>query len=293
MNYHGDGFAIISPVRNEADFLPRTIEATLSQTLKPRAWVIVDDGSTDDTLAIAQKAASQHAFIKTVTRKDRGFRLAGAGVIEAFYDGYGLLKDEPWEFLVKMDGDVTFDATYFEQCFARFKSDPKLGIGSGTVCCLKSNVLQPESTVDPAFHVRGATKIYRRVCWDAIGGLIRAPGWDTMDEVKANMLGWKTLTFPEINLLHLRHAGEAYGAWSNWTKNGMANYVVGYHPLFMLLKCCKRVFVRPYVLSAVGLFFGYFKGYITRRAQVDDKALIRYFKGQQMNLLLGKKSLWK
>jgi glycosyltransferase involved in cell wall biosynthesis len=292
MNSRKDSFAIVSPVRNEADFLPKTIEAIVSQTIRPLSWVIVDDGSTDDTLAIAQKAASQYSFIKAISRPDRGFRLAGTGVIEAFYDGYNLLKDEPWDFLVKMDADVTFDPTYFEECYERFKSDPKLGIGGGTICSLKSNVLQPES-VDPAFHVRGATKIYRRECWDGIGGLIRAPGWDTLDEVKANMLGWTTLTFPEIRLLHFRPAGEAYGRWSNWTKNGMANYILAYHPLFMFLKCCKRMFVKPYVLSAIGLFFGYFKGYVTNRAQVDDRELIRYFRHQQMNMLLGRKSLWK
>jgi len=107
------------------------------------------------------------------------------------------------------------------------------------------------------------------------------------------MLGWTTLTFPEIRLQHFRPAGDAYGAWSNWTKNGMANYVLAYHPLFMFLKCCKRLFVKPYVLSAIGLLFGYFKGYVTKAPRVDDRELIRYFRRQQMNLLLGKKSLWK
>jgi glycosyltransferase involved in cell wall biosynthesis len=292
MNSRKESFAIVSPVRNEAAFLPKTIEAIVSQTIRPHIWVIVDDGSTDDTLAIAHQAASQYSFIKTISRADRGFRLAGKGVIEAFYDGYNLLKDEPWEFLVKMDADVTFGPTYFEECYERFKSDQKLGIGGGTVCSLKSNALQPEA-VDPAFHVRGATKIYRRECWNAIGGLIRAPGWDTLDEIKANMLGWTTLTFPEIRLLHFRPAGEAYGTWSNWTKNGMANYVLAYHPLFMFLKCCRRVFAKPYVVSALGLGFGYCKGYVTNAAQVGDRELIRYFRRQQMNRLLGKKSLWK
>ena len=101
--------------------------------------------------------------------------------------------------------------------------------------CVRAKGKTKAESKDPAFHVRESTKIYRRECWHQIGGLIRAPGWDTYDEVKANMLGWKTRTFNKIELVHHRPTGGAYGAWSDNVKNGLANYVVGYHPLFMLL----------------------------------------------------------
>jgi glycosyltransferase involved in cell wall biosynthesis len=283
---------VISPVRNEAEFLPETIRCMAAQSVLPAQWIIVDDGSTDSTSSIVKSAAARHPWIKAIHRKDRGFRQAGSGVMEAFYDGYEALSDPGWQFVTKFDGDLSFPADYFEQCFGYFSKDPRLGIGGGTICNVVDDTLEAESKVDPAFHVRGATKIYRRECWEQIGGLIRAPGWDTVDEVKANMLGWATRTFPDLKLLHHRPAGQAYGQWSNLIKNGRANYVAGYHPLFMLLKCIRRLFEKPYVIEGVGLWFGFLGGYLRQVPQVPDKDVIRYFRRQQINRLLGRKSLW-
>jgi biofilm PGA synthesis N-glycosyltransferase PgaC len=292
-------YVIITPVRNEGPHFHQTIDSVLSQTLRPQAWIIVDDGSTDITPLLADAAAAQHPWIRVVHRTDRGFRKQGGGVIEAFYDGFSklsTLNPQPstieWDFLVKLDGDLSFSADYFEQCFARFAADPQLGIGGGRVYCRVNGATVEDSPGDPAFHVRGATKIYRRATWDAIGGLVRAPGWDTLDEVKANMLGWKTCSFHDLRLVQLKPTGSADGSWKNWVKNGRANYITGYHPLFMLLKCFKRVFQPPYGLAALGLIGGFCAGYIKRLPQVPDPDLIRYLRQQQMNRLLGKPSLW-
>jgi hypothetical protein len=212
--------------------------------------------------------------------------------MEAFYHGFDAVESLSWQFLVKLDGDLTFSKDYFEGCLKRFEADPKLGIAGGTICNEVDGALEAESKIDPVFHVRGATKIYRRECWQGIGGLIRAPGWDTVDEVKANMLGWRTCTFPELKLEHHRPAGQAYGRWSNLIKNGRANYIAGYHPLFMAIKCARRLFEKPYILEGFGLWLGFAGGYLSRVPRVTDKEVIAYFRRQQMNRLLGKKSLW-
>ena len=292
-------YIVISPVRNEEQYLPQAIQCMAAQTARPLCWLLIDDGSTDSTGRIIDDAAAQHPWLKALHRKDRGFRQAGGGVMEAFCDGYGRLSafnpqpaDLSWQFLVKFDGDLSFSSDYFEQCFNRFANDPKLGIGGGTICNQLNGALEVESKVDPVFHVRGATKIYRRQCWDQIGGLIRAPGWDTVDEVKANMLGWTTRTFPDLKLVHNRPAGMAYGQWSNLLKNGRANYIAGYHPLFMLLKCIRRCFEKPYLLEGCGLWLGFVTGYLKRIPQAPDPNVTRYLRRQQLNRLLGKPSLW-
>ena len=285
-------YVIISPVRNEEQFLPCTLKSLAEQTIRPTRWVIVDDGSTDQTKRIAEQAAEQFPWIKVVARKDRGFRQAGTGVIQAFYDGYAAVADDGWDFVVKLDGDVTLLPDYFERCLAHFAANDRLGIAGGTVCRRVPTGLEPESKVDPPFHVRGATKIYRRECWQQIGGLLRQPGWDTLDEVKANMLGWLTVTFSEIQLEHHRPAGGAYGTWNNWVKNGLANYIAGYHPLFMAVKCLKRAMNPPVVVGAAGLWWGFLSGYLRGVAQVDDRELICYFRKQQISRLLGRPSLW-
>ena len=288
---NNSAYVIISPVRNEEEFLPLTLASVAAQSILPRLWIIVNDGSTDGTGSIIDEAARKHDWIKAVHRPDRGSRQAGSGVMEAFYDGYAQVP-VGWDYLIKLDGDLSFEADYFERCFQHFLAEPRLGIGGGTVCTSVNGSLSVESKIDPRFHVRGATKIYRHECWQQLGGLIRAPGWDTVDELKANMLGWTTRTFSDLQLVHHRPAGDAYGTWSNWTKNGRANYVAGYHPLFMLLKCARRTLEKPYLVEACGLWLGFLGGYLQRVPQVPDRHLIKYFRRQQMNRLLGRKSLW-
>jgi poly-beta-1,6-N-acetyl-D-glucosamine synthase len=285
-------YVIISPVRNEEEHLPLTIQSVRTQTALPRKWVLVNDGSNDGTGTIADAAARECNWIRALHRPDRGFRKPGGGVIESFYDGLRAIGTEPWDFLVKLDGDLSFANDYFARCLRHFEEHPRLGITGGTVCCFRQGMLDIESKIDPRFHVRGATKIYRQACWRDIGGLLESPGWDTLDEVKANMLGWDTYTLAEVRLTHHRPAGGASGAWKNWVKNGRANYVAGYHPLFMLAKCFRRMWDRPYLLASCGLLAGFVGGYLQRIPQVDDQELIRYFRQQQIRRLLLKKSLW-
>lgn len=287
-----EDYVVVTPVRNEAAHFSETIASVLAQKHRPVRWVIVDDGSNDGTDRIADEASRNHTWIQVVHRPDRGFRKQGGGVIEAFYEGFSLCKEIPWKFLVKLDGDLSFPGDYFEACLNRFAENAKLGIGGGTICRLEHGDLTAETHGDPRFHVRGATKIYRRECWDQIGGLLKAPGWDTIDELKANMLGWQTVTFSDLKLHQHKDTGSADGAWRNWVKNGLANYISCYHPLFMFAKCLKRSISRPYLLGALGLAAGFVSGYIRRVPRLDDLALARYIRGQQLRKLTLRPSLW-
>jgi biofilm PGA synthesis N-glycosyltransferase PgaC len=285
-------YIIITPVRNEGAHFAETIASMVAQTVRPMMWVIVDDGSKDETGPLADAAAKQHTWIQVIHRADRGFRQQGTGVIQAFYEGFELCRNLNWNFLVKFDGDLSFTNDYFESCLGRFAKSPKLGIGGGVICRSENGGLVVESRGDPRFHVRGATKIYRRECWDQIGGLLKAPGWDTVDELKANMLGWETYTFEDLKLRQHKDTGSADGAWRNWVKNGLANYVSAYHPLFMAAKCTKRAFARPYLLGAVGLAYGFVSGYVRRFPRVDDSAFASYVRSQQLRKLMMRPSIW-
>lgn len=284
-------YVIITPARDEAAYIEKTIQSVTAQTIQPAEWIIVNDGSVDDTGPIAESYAKQHPWIKVVHRDNRGFRKAGGGVIEAFYDGFNALRPGPWDFIVKLDGDLSFEPDYFGRCFDRFATEPKLGIAGGDIYHLIDGKYKLEE--GRRFHVRGATKIYRRECWEAIGGLIAAPGWDAVDEVKANMLGWETKSLADLRVIHHRYTGGADGSWRTAVKDGRADYIVGYHPLFMLFKCVKRAAERPYVLQALALFYGFVGGYAKKIPRVNDKEVVRYTRSQQIARLLGRPSIWK
>ena len=283
-------YVIVTPVRDEAEFIEHTIQAVMSQTVRPIEWIIVDDGSTDGTGRILREYVAV-PWIRVVTRPNRGFRKSGGGVVEAFYDGFGVLRSDDWHFIVKLDGDLTFASEYFEKCFEYFEKQPRLGIGGGEIYHDVEGERKCEH--NPRFHVRGATKIYRRRCWEEIGGLWKAPGWDTIDEVHANMLGWETRSFEDLHLLHHRLTGSADGAIRDRIKHGVACYVSGYHPLFVGASCVYRLFKKPYLIGSIAMCYGFLKGYVTRTPQVNDYKLIHYTRSQQLRRLCGMQTIWK
>jgi biofilm PGA synthesis N-glycosyltransferase PgaC len=284
-------YVVITPVRDEEAHIRSTIESMVQQTVAPKEWVIIDDGSKDGTGKVIDEYARRYSWIKVVHREDRGFRKAGGGVVDAFNDGYRALTCNDWQFVVKFDGDLTFDADYFEKCFDEFQRDHKLGIGGGVICYVSDGKKSFEEA--PAFHVRGATKIYRKACWDSLGGLLAAPGWDTLDEVKANSLGWTTRSFPHLHLVHQRDTGAADGVWPSLVKYGRANYICGYHPLFMISKCIVRLVRKPYLVGSIGLMYGFVSGYLTNLPQVSDRDTIAYLRRQQLGRLFGGETIWK
>lgn len=288
---HGHRYVIVTPVRNESLHIERTLRSVMGQTVLPLRWVIVDDGSSDGTGEILQRHAARTGWISVVHRPDRGYRAAGGGVIEAFYAGYDLCADEQWDFIVKLDGDVSFAPDYFERCLDRFAADVRLGIGGGTVLRVERGQPRIDSPGDPAFHVRGATKIYRRDCWEGIGPLVVGPGWDTIDEVKANLYGWSTRTFGDLAVVHHKPTGAADGRWRDAYKNGRANYAAGYHPLFMVAKCVKRSVRRPVLVQSIAMLAGFCSGYLQAVPQAEQE-VVRYLRKQQIRRLLLRPGLY-
>lgn len=284
-------YVIITPVRNEEDNIERTIHSVLNQTICPSQWIIVDDGSTDNTPHILKMHVSDYPWIKTFTRENRGHRSSGTGVMESFIFGIEQITEHNWDFLVKLDADMSFDTKYFENIISKFVNNPNLGIGGGTILININGRNDIERPKDPKFHVRGATKFYRKECFLQIQPFVVGPGWDTVDELKANMLGWTTKTFKDLYIYHNKLTGIADGSFKNSVKNGLANYVTGYSPIFMFFKCLLRIFERPHFVITFGLLCGYIYGYISNSPQVNND-LKSYIRSEQRKQLLFRDSLW-
>ncbi len=285
-------YVLVTPVRDEAEHVGLTIQAVASQTIKPLRWVIVDDGSTDGTSAILDELARLYPWMTIVHRPNRGFRANGGGVMDAFHAGFPAVESLDWDYVVKLDADLSFAPDYFERCMARFDAQPKLGIGGGTICSLVDGVERVEFPGDPRFHVRGATKIYRRACWNQITPLIKAAGWDTIDEIRANYFGWQTATFADLPLVQHKATGSADGSWANSFKNGKANYITGYHPAFMAAKCVRRLLRKPYLVDGIAMSAGFLSGYFKRVPQLADTETIKYLRHQQLRRLLLRPSIY-
>lgn len=283
-------YVIVTPVRDEAAYLPFTLQSVTRQTHLPAEWVIVNDGSTDQTGEIIDAYAQRFPWIRRVDRTDRGYRQCGGAIIEAFNSGYDALRTRDWDVLVKLDGDLSFPPGFFAAALHEFSEEPRLGIGGGTLFHIRDGREEIERC--PKFHVRGGAKMFRRACWDQLDGLWVGYGSDTIDEVTANMHGWTTRSFPHLMMRHHRYTGASYGRWGSLVKDGKCDYMSGYHPLFMATKVIVRLARPPYLLGSLGLLCGFAAGYLQRMPRVGPE-IRAYIRGQQRARLLGQPTIWK
>jgi len=256
-------YLIISPVRNEAAYLQRTIDSITAQTIRPALWLIVDDGSNDETPKIVEAAAARHDWIRLYRRPDRGVRKVGGGVIEAFNDGLRQVDLNDFDYLCKLDGDLELEPTYYERLFEKFDADPRLGTASGKCWLVTDEGLEQERTNDQ-FSL-GACKTYRRECFQAIGGFVQEVMGDGIDCHRCHMLGWRAASFhdEELKIKHLRRMGSSFqNIYRGRLRWGYGQYFMGTHPLYALAIAGYRMLERPWLIGGMLIFIGYLNGYL-------------------------------
>ena len=277
---------IVSPCRNEADYMRRTLDSVVGQSLRPARWVIVDDGSTDATPRILDEYAAQHDWIEVVRRADRGRRAVGPGVIEAFYDGYDRVRDQGHPYLCKLDLDLDLPPRYFETLIQRMEADPRIGTCSGKPYIRRNGRLVSERRGDEMSV--GMTKVYRRACFDAIGGFVHEVMWDAIDCHKARQLGWKAVSWddPDLNFEHLRPMGSSQTSiWTGKRRHGYGQYYMGSDPLYFLATCVFRMAEPPYVLGGLAMAQGYLGAWLRRAPRHGDAELRAFIRAYQRRAL--------
>ena len=279
-------YIVISPVRNEEKYIEKTIQSVVSQTTRPLEWIIVNDGSTDGTGEIIRKYAEKYQWIKLVNRTDRGFTAVGKGVIEVFNEGLKNVNYSNWSFIVKLDGDLSFDNDFFEKLVNKFHEDKKMGIAGGTAYVPEKGHLYKERM--PSFHPHAVARMYRRECFEQIGGLAETLGWDTIDLLRAQMKGWQTRRYEDIKIIHHRRMASRNGLWEGKVRTGRNFYITAYHPLFLIARSVYRLKEKPYFVESFGVIWGYLQAMWNREPLVvmpQEKAFLQ--KQQLKRLLLG------
>ena len=226
---------MISPAKDESKYLDCAIASMAAQTHRPATWIIVNDGSSDDTGAIADRAATRYPWIHPLHRPTGTGRRVGPGVIEAFYAGLELADLNAYDFVCKLDADLELPPHYFENLMARFEADPKLGTASGKVYLVEDGHKIFERTNDE--FSMGAAKLYRRQCFQEIGGFVREVLWDGIDCHRCRMLGWKAASYhdPELAIHHPRPMGSSHkNIYHGRMRWGRGQYFMGTHPLYLL-----------------------------------------------------------
>jgi poly-beta-1,6-N-acetyl-D-glucosamine synthase len=260
----------------------------ISQKQQPMRWIVIDDGSSDATGAILDKAAKEHRWIEP-HHLPRGRERAPGG--ESLIMQFLPPETTTYDHLLRVDADVSFDSDLVEALLMEFVRDPALGI-AGPVLLEPSRSGWHEVRA-PRFHVPGPLKMYSQKCFAAIGGLEPGLGWDTIDETTALMLGFATRSFPDIRAFHHRRQGAASGALRNRVAQGLAAYNAGYSPAFMIARAGWNVFEDPPIFSSAAMLAGYCQGFLKRSSRPAPPALVKFVRRQQRRRLLMMESVWR
>ena len=283
-------YLVISPCRNEADYMRRTLDSMVAQSEVPALWLIVDDGSTDETPEILADYASRYDWIRVVKKPDRGHRAVGPGVIEAFYFGLDTVDAAQFPYLCKLDLDLDLPEGYFAGLMDRMEANPRIGTCSGKPYIRRGGELVSERRGDEMSV--GMTKFYRRACFEAIGGFVHEVMWDAIDCHKARQLGWVAVSWddPELRFEHLRPMGSSQTSiYTGKRRHGFGQYYMGSDPLFFFATCLFRMSEPPYVLGGLTMAQGYISAWLRGAERHGDKELIRFIRAYQRRALFAGK----
>jgi glycosyltransferase involved in cell wall biosynthesis len=278
-------YVLITPARNEGKFIEATIQSVVSQTILPLKWIIVNDGSTDDTAEIVRRYATQHSWIElrdsNISHANRVYSAKATSVNNA----YQSMKDLDFDIVANLDADVSFDPDYFEFIIGKLAEHPRIGV-------IGTPQLQPnyDPVKDGFFNekdVFGACQIFRRECFEQIGGYL--PLWGGVDWAAvrtARMHGWETRIFLEKPFHHNRIMGatETNQLIARF-KYGIKDYYLGNHPLWQVFRLSLQLTRKPYVIGGAFLFFGYSWALISRMKRDIPKELMEFHRGEELDRL--------
>ncbi len=281
-------FVIVSPGRDEAEFLPRAIDSMVGQIVRPDLWIVVDDGSSDQSQEIVAAAAREFSWIRLVSRPDRGRRSVGPGVIEAFCRGLDEVDISEFDFVGKFDLDIILPDTYFSRLLEKFLDDPRLGSASGKAWFRGRMGEQVDEVVSDDMSV-GAAKFYRSQCFRDIGGLVHEVMWDGIDVHRARMLGWKVSSFRDLDLRfeHLRPMGSSQrGILVGRTRHGYGQWFMGTSLAFIAASALFRLMRWPWVVGSAAMLWGFGKAMLLGQRRYEDPEFRRFLRRYQRCCLL-------
>jgi glycosyltransferase involved in cell wall biosynthesis len=278
-------YVLITPARNEQANIERTIKSMVAQTVLPAKWVIVNDGSTDDTAAIVDRYARQHGWIERLdmpAHRDRSF----AAKAHCFNHAYSRVRDLAFEVIGNLDADLSFDADYLEFLLDKFANMPDLGVAGTTF--REDGYDTGRDSFEGVKHVAGGCQLFRRRCFEDVGGYVPNPagGVDWIAVTTARMKGWQTRSFREKFFFHHRSLGTAErGELAALFSYGEKDYYLGNHPLWELLRVGYRVVKKPLLTGGAALAAGYLWSAVHRTPRPVSDELMRFHRREQMEKL--------
>jgi poly-beta-1,6-N-acetyl-D-glucosamine synthase len=279
-------YAVITPVRDEIENLPRLAASLTAQIERPQVWLIVDNGSEDGTPELAQALAQAHSWIRLLSVPGAVAAERGAPIVRALHAAVDDLAADPPDFAVNVDADISFEPDYFARLLDRFDADAALGIASGSAFELQDGDWRQRHVTGST--VWGASRAFRWACLEDVLPFEERVAWDGIDEFKANARGWRTQAFEDLPFKHHRREGERDGSWRARRNQGHTAYYVGYRPWYLVLRSLFNARREP---AALGMIAGYAAAVVRREPRSHDVDARAYLRRQQSMRSLRLRSL--
>ena len=276
-------YALITPAKNEEDHIEKTLASVTAQSILPRRWVIVSDGSTDRTDQIVARYAKRHDFIRLL-RRESGSYCFGSKV-HAIRAGYSELHDLSFDFIGNLDADIELPANYYERLLHHFAEDARLGLTGGAQHDLRNGKFVRVRFNE--LNIGGAYQLFRRTCYEDIEGYmpLEMGGEDTIAGIMARHRGWRVQAFPDIKVLHYRPAGASQGNLIRvGFRNGKRNFLMGYHPLFEIVRLM-RVERPTQILHNVSELVGFTTSAARGFKRQVSQDVVDYLRAEQLSRL--------
>ena len=262
----------------------RTLDSVMTQSVPPALWVVVDDGSTDETSAILESYKARMPYLRVVRRENRGRRSVGPGVIEAFYAGLETVSLDDFDYVCKLDLDLDLPPRYFELLMQRMEKDPRIGTSSGKPYFVDQRTGKLVAEVCGDEMSVGMTKFYRVKCFREIGGFVRQVMWDGIDCHRCRMLGWiaESVDDEDLKFIHLRPMGSSQkGIWTGRVRSGYGQYFMGTAPVYLLASALFRLPKHPVLIGSVAMVWGYASSAVRRVARYDEPGFRQFLRSYQ------------
>ncbi len=277
-------YVLITPARDEANFIELTIKSVVAQTVRPVKWVIVNDGSTDGTEDIVKRYSASNPWIELIQMPERQDRHFG-GKAAAVNTGRQSVADMQYDVIGNLDADVSFEPDYFEFLLSKFSENPGLGV-AGTAFQEENQSYNYEFV--GIEHVSGMCQMFRRECFEEIGGYraIKSGGIDVIAVLSARAKGWETRTFVEKQLVHHRSQGSAlHIGFRERLHVGRKDYMIGNHPLWEILRSVYQMKYKPYVIGGILILASYMWNWVRGVERSIPEELMALRRSEQLSRL--------
>jgi glycosyltransferase involved in cell wall biosynthesis len=275
----------VIPAHNESAFIGQTLDSLAAQSVLPKKTVVVNDNSTDDTAPIVSGYTRRFSWMTLVDNTSDAIHLPGSKVIRAFEKGLETL-DGDYDFIVKLDADLILPENYFETIIKHFESDATIGMAGGFAYIEKNGDWILENLTDKD-HIRGAFKAYRKDCFEQIGGLRPAMGWDTLDELLCKFYGWKVVTDQTLKVKHLKPTGANYNKTARY-KQGEAFYRLGYGFWITAIASAKLAMMKKKPLLFLDYMMGFFKAKFAGKPLLVNQEQAKFIRKYRLDKMKGK-----